>query len=339
MTHPWFVWVSSVSDLQALQSKLANHLFNVSAEKVSLEPIEAGLSHHSFSCRIDEQRYFIKVYRPSVGVAVAVRQINQLTEYMCNRGIPASRVCLYSPGVPNVVVHDFVEGEMHAGQKAQIGAIAGLYSSLALLGAEHPQFLSKIEYLDGIHGVVEQMKLLESEAIMDLSIHAGMQALGESALALLHAGLGDEGLLHIHIHDDFTEKNILLKNDRVQLLCDWDSYRLKLLIEHFACCVARFSTEKPLTGEIMQEKLKLFLRSLHPEYVRHIADLESFASLFPVLATLKHLRTYMFRNLLVQQNRVHLKTPQLTWPLHHCRQLLANRQEISNWVYQELKTY
>ncbi len=121
--------------------------------------------------------------------------------------------------------------------------------------------------------------------------------------------------------------------------CDWDSYRLKLLLEHFACSVTRFSTERPLSGEIVQVKLELFLQSLRPELVGHVADLEGFAGLFPVLATLKHLRTYTFRNSLVQQNRMHLKTPLLAWPLHHCRQLMENRQEISDWVYRALKTY
>ena len=330
--------VLPVSDLQALKNKLAN-LFRVSADKISLKPMEAGLSHHSFCCGIGEQLYFVKVYRPFSNVEAAVRQINQITAYMCDRGIPASRVCLYSPEFANIVVHDFVEGAMHAGQDTQISAIAELYSDLVLLGADRPRMLSKAEYLDGIHRVVEQTGQLGNEAILDASIHAGMQGLGESVLASLKAGLGDEDLLHVHIHDDFTEKNILLKNDRVQLLCDWDSYRLKLLLEHFACSVTRFSTERPLTGEVVQVKLELFLQSLRPELVGHVADLEGFAGLFPVLATLKHLRTYNFRNSLVQQNRIHLKTPLLVWPLHHCRQLMVNRQEISDWVYRALKTY
>ena len=91
-------------------------LLECDGKQIELETIATGLSHKGFSCRVGEQRYFVKVYSPFANVAAAVQQINYLTAYMCDRGVPASRVCFYSPEFANMVVHEFVEGEMHHGQ-------------------------------------------------------------------------------------------------------------------------------------------------------------------------------------------------------------------------------
>ena len=323
--------------MHELQQKLAR-LFKVTAAEISLEPLQAGLTHKSYCCRIANQRYFVKVYRPVHHMAVPVQRINQLTEYMCGQGIPASRVILYSPEFANIVVHEFVEGEMHSGAYSQIAAIAGLYSRLALLGMECSQILSKPIYLSGINDVLTQIRSFENSAVtVEASIHAGMLALAETVLAALQAGIPDTGLLHIFVHDDFSEKNILLQGDQVKLLCDWDSYRLKLLNEHLASTAARFSTERPLMGELRQDKLSCFLQSLQPELLKHIPDPGGYATLFPYWATLKHLRTYIFRNSLVQLNRMDLKPSLLEWPLQHCNWLIDNKHIVSDWVYRSLK--
>lgn len=146
-------------------------------------------------------------------------------------------------------------------------------------------------------------------------------------------GLADKKLFHIHVHDDFTEKNILLREDQVKLLCDRDSCRQKYFDEHLACTVTRFSTERPLAGVLQQDKLHHFLRPLSPDLFRYISVIEQFVALFPYLATLKHLRTYRFRNSLVHQDRMDLKSSLLAWPLEHCHWLIKNRQQVSDWVY------
>ena len=145
--------------------------------------------------------------------------------------------------------------------------------------------------------------------------------------------LPDEGLLHIPVHDDFTEKNILMQGEEVKLLCDWDSYRLKMFSEHLACTATRFSTTRPLEGEVDKDKLQVFLSSLSPGLVDLVAGIESFAEKFPYLACLKHLRTYVFRNSVVSQNRSELKASLLDWPLHHCKQLINNKLQLTDWVH------
>ena len=315
-------------------------LFKCDEEQIELEPIETGLSHQGFSCRVTGQRYFVKVYRPFANVAAVVQQINHLTAYMCDRGVPASRVSFYSPEFANMVVHEFVEGEMHVGKSSQVGAIAQLYSSIALLGAEHSRKLSKQEYLDGIGVVLKQMNSLAGpEVLVDASVHEGMQTLAETVQKYLWDSLPDEGLLHIPVHDDFTEKNILMQGEEVKLLCDWDSYRLKMFNEHLACTVTRFSTTRPLEGEVDKDKLEVFLKSLSPELIGYTAGIESFTENFPYLACMKHLRTYTFRNSAVGRNRPELKASLLDWPLHHCRQLINNKLQLSDWVYGALISY
>jgi hypothetical protein len=91
-----------------------------------------------------------------------------------------------------------------------------------------------------------------------------------------------------------------------------------------------------LAGVVKKDKLFYFLRSLGSELNRYYSNTEQFAALFPYWATLKHLRTYMFRNSKVKRERPDLYRPLLKWPLEHCLWLLANRQQLGNWVYQAL---
>jgi hypothetical protein len=147
----------------------------------------------------------------------------------------------------------------------------------------------------------------------------------------------DAKLFHVHVHDDFTEKNILLAEDRVKLLCDWDSCRLKFINEYLACSATRFSTERPLDGLLSRRKLRHFMLSLDPRVAGLITDVEEFASLFALWATLKHLRTYAFRNSRVRADRPDLKASLLTWPLQHCQWLLANRHQVGEWVSELLE--
>ncbi len=319
-----------------LRARLAK-IFTVDAAEINLQKLDTGLSHHSYICRASGQRYFVKVYTPGKGIAEAVGNVNRLTSYMRNRGVPASRVVIYSPEFANIVVHEFVEGDMANGDFSQIKPIAGLYSQLALIGAEHGRILSKPAYLSAISAFISVIRNTRDRGVeVDASIQTAVLDLAIQVAKFLQASLPENGLFHIHMHDDFTEKNILMKSNQVKLLCDWDSYRLKLLMEHIACSACRFSTDRPLEGVLQTDKLFYFLRSLDPKVLGYIGNLEQFAQLFPMLATLKHLRTYTFRNSVVHQGRPDLKTSLLAWPLEHCLWLMANHQQVSDWVWEAL---
>ena len=312
-------------------------LFKVKVSDINLQTVDGGLTHQSCICRVSGRRYFVKAYRLGGEFSYAVGKINQLTSYMRNRGVPASRLVLYSPEYPNIVIHEFVEAAMATGNFSQIGGIAKLYSQVALIGAEHGRNLSKPEYLSAVNAFIEPIRNNEDMGLkVDASIYTGTLKLAEKALKFLQASLPEQGLFHIHMHDDFTEKNILMDVDQVKLLCDWDSYRLKFLPEHLACTVCRFSTDRPLEGALQTDKLFYFLRSLDPKVLGYIPNLEEFSQLFPLLATLKHLRTYTFRNSLVVQGRLDLKKSLLAWPLEHCNWLMANHQQVSDWVWEAL---
>jgi len=308
-------------------------LFKVDVSDIELQTADGGLTHQTCICQVSGQRYFVKIYQQAGSFSFAVGKINQLTTLMRNRGVPAPRVVLYSPEYANVVVHEFVEGKFVNGDFSQIRAIARLYSQVALIGAEHSRSLSKPEYLAEISTYSRALDNIKvTDAKVDILIHAGILGLAENVLAFLQDTLPDNGLFHIYMHDDFTEKNILMEGCRVKLLCDWDSYRLKLFAEHIACTACRFATDRPLAGVLQEEKLALFLQSLDPRVMGFISSSEEFARLFPLLATLKHLRTYHFRNSVVHQGRNDLRKPLLEWPLQHCLWLMDNRQRVSDWV-------
>ena len=308
-------------------------LFKVDSSDIQLQAVDGGLTHQTSICRISGQRYFVKIYRFGGDVSRRVGNINRLTSFMRSRGVPASRMVLYSPEFANIVVHEFVEGEMVSGDISQTKAIAELYSQVALIGAEQGKSLTKVEYLSGLNSYLETLKNMEGSANnIDTSIHLSVLNLADKTLNSLQENLPDQGLFHIYMHDDFTEKNILMDGDQVKLLCDWDSFRLKLLTEHLACAACRFSTDRPLTGVLQEDKLSHFLQSLNPKVLGYISSTEEFAQVFPLLATLKHLRTYFFRNSVIHQGRADLKTRLLEWPLEHCLWLMDNQQQVSDWV-------
>ena len=308
-------------------------LFNVSLSEIDLAVIEGGLSHKSYCCRVSGIPYYIKEYNNINNISNVVNYINELTSYMCERGVPASRVILYSPKFPNIVVHEFVEGEIHDGEFSQVAAIAELYSKVAMVGKDHGRHLSKADYLSTIQAIRDGLQApANADVKVDENIHNGMLVLTDTVLSALKTGMPDDALFHFFVHDDFTEKNILLDGDLVKLLCDWDSCRLRMCNEHIASTATRFSTERPLGGVLQQHKLGLFLRTLNPGLLEHIVNIEDFAVLFPYWATLNHLRTYLFRNSVVHQSRWDLKASLLEWPLQHCRWLIENRQRVSDWV-------
>ena len=324
--------------LNGLKQKLAR-LFGTEPSEISLVAIEAGLSHKSFLCELKNEKYYIKIYNEIENISQVIPYINQLTQYMCGRGIPASRLVQYSTEFPNIVVHEYVEGETASGEFSQLSSIAELYSKVAVVGLDHSKYLSKAAYLSGIQTLHAQLDNTESlDPETDESIRNGMSKLVATVLSALHTGMPDEELLHIHVHDDFTEKNILMDGDQVKLLCDWDSCRLRYCNEHFASTTMRFSTRRPLDGSVQQDKLVHFLRCMDLVIIERIPNIEVFAGLFPYWASLKHIRGFLFRNSVVNQTRPDLKHQLLEWPLQHCLSLIKNRDEISDWVRRALRS-
>lgn len=312
-------------------------LFNVGLNEIDVSALDGGLSHKSYCCRVSGVPYYVKEYNYINNISKVINYINELTSYMCKRGIPASRVVLYSPKFPNMVVHEFVDGQIHRGEFSQVTAIAELYSKVALVGKDHGRQLSKPDYLSTIKSVRDGLQAHAcADVEVDKTIHGGMLVLSETVLSALQAGIPDGDLFHTFVHDDFTEKNILMDGDQVRLLCDWDSCRLRMSSEHIASTATRFSTERPLEGVLQQRKLDLFLRSLDPGLLEHIVNVKEYGMLFPYWATLNHLRAYKFRNSVVHKDRPDLKTSLLEWPLQHCRWLIENRQQVSDWVSQAL---
>ncbi|MDA1075729.1 MAG: hypothetical protein O3A63_13350 [Proteobacteria bacterium] len=162
-------------------------------------------------------------------------------------------------------------------------------------------------------------------------MHTAYLDLTERVVATLRDQL-PENMLYLPIHDDLSEKNILIDGGRIRLLCDWDSYRAKLFWEHVACTSVRFCTDRPLQGVLKQDKLTRFITRLDPEVLASVPDTQLFAGLFPILATLKHLRTYRFRVTRVSDQRSELNQSLLEWPLEHCTWLLTNCDRVSSWI-------
>ncbi len=309
-----------------------SQLLAVDIETIELTPIEVGLTHRSFHCQTSDNLYFVKVYNFAKDALVQVDRINRLTQFMRSRDLPAPRIIAHNTRTPRIVVHEHVDGSSATGDINELPSIARLYSRLVSIGLENPTQVGRSDYLQPLHNTQLRLQGLKENALVCGEVHRQYLSLWRRVIDILDRELSSTTLLHLNIHDDFTEKNLLMKDQEVALLCDWDSYRLKYFVEHLSCSIMRFSTEAPLQGDIVKSKLELFYRNLTPDILQTLGAVKSYPSLFPVLASLKHLRTYGFRNSIAKHGRSDLEQSLLRWPLQHCQSLLENRAAISQWL-------
>lgn len=316
---------------QTMKKQLAA-LLKVKVEDLSLAPIDTGLTHKTFQCSVANDLYFVKYYNPAPDVQNQITQINQLMQFMRKRGIPAPRVIAYSAASPRLVVHEYVQGSCVVGDADELQSIAKLYSRLAAIGLEKPYHVKPADYLQHLERNRSRLENIKETSLVCKRLHQQYLTTFGQVIDILRTDLNEQALLHINIHDDFTEKNLLMQNGNVQLLCDWDSYRLKYFLEHFSCSMMRFATDAPLSGGLSKSKLQQFRKAVEPEVLTVIDSAQNSSSLIPVLATLKHLRTYGFRNSVVKNMRPDLEESLLYWPVRHCQALVEQRRNISDLI-------
>ncbi len=309
-----------------------SELLDAHADSIQLTPIETGLTHRAFRCQIAEKLYFVKYYNFTNNALAQVSHINQLTQFMRSRDIPAPHIVVYSSQSPQLVVHEYIDGSSATGSGNELAAIAQLYSRLVSLGLENLKQIPRSNYFQQLQIIEKRFLSISKDSLICQDLHQQYLSLFGRVIDILDKELLSDSLLHINIHDDFTEKNLLMKNDDVALLCDWDSYRLKYLPEHLSCTIMRFSTEAPLQGNIHKNKLEQLYRNLAPDVLQPLKAMKSYPSLFPVLATMKHLKTYGFRHSTVKHRRPDLEQSLLRWPLQHCQSLIENRHTITQWI-------
>ena len=312
-----------------LKEKIAK-LLNTKAEALSLAAVETGLTHLTYKCSDKAGTYFVKQYHPASNINV--EDINRLTQQMRLHGIPAPKVLAYSPEFPKLVIHEYVEGSHPTGNPKELTAIAQLYSQLTIIGLEKKAQIDRTEYLQQIEAVKVKFSQFGNDRIACQALHAQYLATLDRVTGLLDQLIETTTVIHIPTHDDFTENNLLMKNNQVALLCDWDSYRLKGLSEHLSCSAMRSSCEHNLGGNVEKNKLQYFYRNLDTKVFSNLDELHSISKQLPVFATLKHLRTYGFRNYIVKSRRPDLEDALLRQPLQHCQWLLENRSLLNDWI-------
>lgn len=314
-------------------SVAAAQLLKVPAAQLSLQRINDGLSHHSFVCDTGSSKYYIKVYTFRDKPAQRVAQINHITDLMCRKGIPAPQLLAYAPAYANVVVHTYVDADQIGWNSTLLAPLAELYSDITLIALAEKGSISKSAYLNAL-------KSVETPILEQVDNKTGPSpGLNQQALKIyrqviegLTRHLPEKPLLVIKHHDDFTENNILADQSGIRLICDWDSWRDVVFVSHLASSASRFSTQAPMSGKLEKNRLAMFLGALSPEVILPVTKDTGFASIFPYLAVLKHIASYTFRNLKVNQGRAELQQTLLVDPLEHCQWMMDNHAMVSEWV-------
>ncbi|MBT8146380.1 MAG: phosphotransferase [Gammaproteobacteria bacterium] len=322
--------------MSQLQKAVAT-LLNADTSSISFERITEGLSHNCFLCNCGEEKYFVKVYALAKDPAKQIAQINRTTEYMRQQGIPAPELVAYSARFANVVIHRFIDAEKADWDFNLIAPLAGLYSDIAAIGLLKQRFLGRHTYLENLRGIENQLcQLVDEQTGRSAALSGQALMLCQRVVREVSKLDSNAELLFLNLHDDFTEKNILTRNGRICLLCDWDSYRPAVFWENLASSACRFSTPAPLGGGLEHQRLRQFLQSLAPQVVQQLGDTHTFARLFAHLGILRHLRTFTFRSRVVATRRPDLEQSLLINPVKHCEWMADRSDEVASLVIDSL---
>lgn len=304
---------------------------------ISLERLPDALHNFAFKCCTPERNYFVKVYRHST--LEMIQKINGFTLQMQHHGVPVPRIAV-SKGIPDkVVIHHFIDGEAFQSSAAEIRSAAEVFSTIMSVGMDQRTDIPVDKYLQGLHTLLADYSRVKNDGlIVDHSLFMTMRSSLKMLLEKLAPNL-PAVIRHQPVHADFNERNLLFRDEKVVLVCDWESYRLRSRNEHIAVTIDRFCTDRPLQGKLDWNKVETYISALAPSARPSDDDGKYFSVQFPYLATLQHLRLFIYRHEMIKHAQRHdMIESMLIWPTEHCRLLLKNAEEASHRMQEVLET-
>jgi hypothetical protein len=97
------------------------------------------------------------------------------------------------------------------------------------------------------------------------------------------------------LHPDFTERNLLFTEDAVVLLCDWQGYGLRILLDEVSGAFTRFCIQAPFEGLLLKDRILAFKQVLTQDTELIGFVLDKGARAFPWLLIRRQICNTSFR--------------------------------------------
>jgi thiamine kinase-like enzyme len=306
---------------------------------IQISPINIGLWDQNFKIICDQGVFFGKKYKKAN--EALINEIHYSMSVMKDNLIPVARPIPPKNNLielENIRVYSFIEGSSYISNTEQLSDVASIYQKILLIGLKKQKLISKPDYIASYYQIPSILnnwqdflqKQNESQAVFAVQ---KMKQLAEYFHEKI-ANFPQELMISCQLHCDFTERNLLFNNNKIVLVCDWQAYKYRMVLEQVYSTIARFCTSQPLEGILLQERLQVFLSILiknNPE-VRDL--IWQGRHWFSVLGASTHLRLMNFRlNMFFREKiRLDLMDKFFYWAVDYCEWLISNQKQLSELI-------
>lgn len=282
-------------------NEFLNHLLEeeYGLHNIRLVRITQGLIDANYKVTSAEGTYFFKVYR-----SISAESFAQLHHDLKDLNRASIPVPVEIPRKKQVIdserfhaLYEFVAGESYSASVPQIKSAAVILGKLIQLGREQQSQTTTKPLLDQLAITNHQLKIFSQDTGVSEEVRTicrKFQVLSGGVQKKLFRHLPNK-LDYLPLHPDFTERNLLFMGDAVVLLCDWQGYGSRILLDELASAFTRFCTIRPFEGYLLEERLIAFRKALSPCSDLISSTLHKSARLFPWLLIHRQIRNMPFR--------------------------------------------
>ncbi|MEN8907534.1 MAG: phosphotransferase [Clostridiales bacterium] len=194
-------------------------------------------------------------------------------------------------------LYDFTEGKKYDSSINQMKSISQIFRKVIQVGISNHEKLSTKPLLFELEDSIHKLLLLSKKTKLPKevkSICSEYYYLSKKVKEKIISYIPDK-LDCIPLHPDFTERNFLFSNDSVVLLCDWQGYSHRILLDELFCAFARFCTSNPFEGYLEEKRMIEFKLELTRGNKLISTSLYEYAHLFPWLLVRKQICNTPFR--------------------------------------------
>jgi hypothetical protein len=255
-----------------------------SLNNIQATPITYGLIDQNYQVISTEGQFFFKIF--SSISKVAFNQLRHDLQALHKAGIPVPVEVFPWKADRNsgsfYALYEWVDGKKCNSSIDQMKSVARLLGKVVQAGMPHRSQLSTKHLVSELSNAEQKLTTITRNEDLQPEIQQICRDYGQLSRDVKNK-LGKylpEKLDCLPLHPDFTERNMLFTEDTVVLLCDWQGYGPRILLDEVSCAFTRFCTQSLFEGHLLKERMFLFKRILTQENELIGSLLEKYARAF-----------------------------------------------------------
>ena len=266
---------------------------------IRLIPIAHGLIDKNYQVTSTEGQFFFKIF--SSISALAFDQLRHDLKALNKAGIPVPvevfprKASRYSGSF--YALYEWVDGRKYNSSIDQMKAVAQVFGKVVQVGLPQRSQLNTKHLIAELSNTGQKLTALARNEALRSEIQQVCREYGQLAkdVKIKLVKYLPEKLDGLQLHPDFTERNILFTDDAVVLLCDWQGYGTRPLLDEVSGAITRFCTHSPFEGPLLEERMIPFKRILTQDTELIGSSLLKYARAFPWLLIHRQIRNTPFR--------------------------------------------